>query len=98
MVTVSLICLSIVAVLCLIGALHPAYDDNLLQRIGMGCICLSSIALMEHVYRYGGASSACSLMAIGMLMFALGVVLKVLKFRRKPWPETVVDDRNEVHP
>lgn len=94
MATLSLISLAIVALLCAIGALHPAYEDNTLQRLGMGCICLSSIGLMDHVWKYGGVSFACSLMSLGLLLFALGVLIKVLKF--KALEKLPVD--NEVHP
>jgi len=94
MATLSLISLSIVALLCAIGALHQAYQDNTLQRVGMGCICMASIGLMDHVWRFGGVSFACSLMSLGLLMFALGVLVKVLKFNAL---EKLPAD-NEVHP
>lgn len=94
MATLSLISLAIVALLCAIGTLHPAYEDNTLQRVGMGCVCLSSVGLMDHVWRFGGVSFPCSLMALGLLLFSLGVLAKVLKF--KALEKLPVD--NEVHP
>ena len=80
---ISFVSLFITGVLCAVGALHPRFEDNTLQRVGMGCICLSSVALMDHIARYGGTSPACSLMSIGMLVYASGVVVKVAK-RQKP--------------
>lgn len=94
MATLSLISLCIVALLCAIGALHPAYQDNTLQRIGMGCVCLASVGLMDHVWRFGGVSFACALMSIGLLLFSIGVLIKVLKFKAL---EKLPAD-NEVHP
>lgn len=94
MATLSLISLAVVALLCAIGALHSAYQDNTLQRFGMGCVCLASVGLMDHVWRYGGVSFNCALMSIGLLMFSIGVLAKVIKFKAL---EKLPSD-NEVHP
>lgn len=77
--TVSLISLAMVALMCAVGALHPRFEDNTFQRIGMGCVCLSSVALFDHVSRYGGASPACTLMAVGLVMYGAGVAVKVAR-------------------
>lgn len=79
MQTISLFLLASIAVLCAVGALHPKFEDNTFQRVGMGCVCLSSIALFDHVSRYGGASPACTLMAGGLVVYGLGVAHKVAK-------------------
>lgn len=94
MAALSLLSLAIVATLCAIGALHSAYQDNTLQRIGMGCVCLASVGLMDHVWRFGGVSFACSLMSVGLLLFSIGVLIKVVKFKTL---EKLSSD-NEVHP
>lgn len=96
--TIALLCLAAVAVLCFIGAAHDGYDDNFLQRTGMGCICVACIALMYHVWERGSAPPSCALMAFGMLLFAIGVAAKVVKFSRPQWCDTEAQDRNEVHP
>lgn len=77
MQTISLLLLAALAVMCAVGALHPRFEDNTFQRIGMGCVCLSSVALFDHVQRYGGASPACTLMAGGLLVYGVGVARKV---------------------
>lgn len=94
MAALSLFSLAVVAIMCAIGALHPAYEDNTLQRVGMGCVCLSSVGLMDHVWRFGGVSLPCALMSIGLLLFSLGVLAKVIKFKAL---EALPTD-NEVHP
>jgi len=94
MATLSLFSLAVVALLCAIGALHSAYQDNTLQRIGMGCVCLASVGLMDHVWRFGGVSFNCALMSIGLLLFSIGVLDKVIKFNAL---EKLPHD-NEVHP
>lgn len=77
MQTLSLIFLGLLALMCAVGALHPRFEDNTFQRIGLGCVCLSSVALLDHVSRYGGASPACTLMAGGLLVYGVGVAHKV---------------------
>ncbi len=79
MQTLSLIFFAALAVLCAVGALHPRFEDNTFQRIGMGCVCLSSVALIDHVTRYGGTSPACTLMAGGLVVYGIGVARKVAK-------------------
>jgi hypothetical protein len=103
LITITIVALVLVAILCALGALHPAYDDSLAQRAGMACICLSSVALLHHVWSARQVLPACSLMSIGMLLFAVGVALKVVKFSRPPWHDTLIDLQSaqkdfEVHP
>lgn len=94
MATLSIICLALVALLCVVGALSPAYRDNLAQRVGLACVGLACLALLEHVWRLEWVTPACALLAVGLLAFALGTAAKVLKFRAlDPLPN---DD--EVHP
>lgn len=81
--TVSLIALVIVAALCAAGALSHAFDDNLLQRVGLAGIGLASVALADHVARDGAVTPACGLMSLGMLAYALGTASKVIKYRRR---------------
>lgn len=81
--TVSLIALVLVAALCAAGALSHAFDDNLLQRVGMAGIGLASVALADHVARVGAVTPACGLMSLGMLAYALGTASKVIRYRRR---------------
>jgi hypothetical protein len=82
MATISVFCLVVVAVLCAVGALHPHYNDNLLQRVGMGATCLSSLALADHVIKLDRVDPACLLLAGGLLSYSVGVALKVRKFAK----------------
>lgn len=92
--TATLICLSLVSVMCMAGALHPMYDDNLLQRIGMGCVGLACASFAEHVYKVKGTPFACFLLSVGLLAFAVGIAIKVYQHR----PRASAEDRTEVHP
>jgi predicted membrane channel-forming protein YqfA (hemolysin III family) len=82
MAIISVFCLVVVAVLCIIGALHPRYHDNLLQCIGMGATCLSSLVLAHHVIKLDRVDPACLLLAGGLLSYSIGVALKVRKFAK----------------
>lgn len=80
--TLSLIALVLVAALCAVGALSHAFDDNLLQRVGMAGVGLAAVALADHVWRVGSITPACGLMSIGMLAYAAGTASKVVQYRR----------------
>jgi len=77
--TLSIFCLAVVAAMCAIGALHPRFNDNLLQRVGMGAICLANIALAHHVMQLDRVDPSCLVLAGGMLAFAVGTAQKVCK-------------------
>lgn len=96
MAALSMICLGLVALLCVVGALSPHYPDNLLQRLGLASVGLSCVALVDHVWRLHWVTPACALLSVGMLAFALGTAAKVVKFRALELLSADVDD--EVHP
>lgn len=62
---------ALVALAC-IGVLHGAFNDNLLQRIGLSCIALGSIA--EAI---APGMNPRLLLVAGCLVYAVGVVIKV---------------------
>ena len=78
----SAFCLVVVAALCIIGALHQRYHDNIFQCLGMGATCLSSLALADHVIKLDRVDPACLLLAGGLLSYSVGVALKVRKFAK----------------
>lgn len=65
------ILIALVALAC-IGVLHSAFNDNLLQRVGLCCIALGSIA--EAITP--GINPRLLLVA-GLLVYAVGVFIKV---------------------
>lgn len=81
MAMLSIICLGLVALLCIVGALSPNYPDNLLQRLGLASVGLSCVALVEHVWRLHWVTPACALMSLGLLCYAVGTAAKVVHFR-----------------
>lgn len=95
MATLSMICLGLVALLCVVGALSPHYPDNLLQRLGLASVGLSCVALVEHVWRAQWVNPACALLAVGLLCFGLGTAAKVVHFRLL---DVLASDDDEVHP
>lgn len=62
---------ALVALAC-IGVLHRAFNDNLLQRIGLCCIALGSIA--EAI---APGTNPRLLLVAGCLVYAVGVTIKV---------------------
>lgn len=60
-----------VAVLCVLGILWCKFEDNLIQRIGLGCILIGSVS------EYFKPLQAVNLLQWGILVYACGVVWKI---------------------
>lgn len=79
--------ISVAAILavCVLGVLHPRYEDNLVQRAGMAVAALGALA--ELWWQYHGhfkPDAADVVFAGGVALFAIGTVLKkVLAPRRR---------------
>lgn len=76
-----LLALLVTSVVCLLGVLHPRYQDNLLQRLGMAVACLGAVAelwtTLEGVVRV----NAHIVSSVGVALFAVGTVLKKVRGR-----------------
>ena len=68
--------LGVIALACALGVLHPRYQDNILQRTGMGIACVGA----SSVVYLGGCNehsqNAQILFSIGVACFAAGTVWK----------------------
>lgn len=77
---VSLVSLLGVTALCVVGIFHRSYSDNTLQRWGMAGVALSMLSLIEHVIATESVSPSCAILSVSLLVFALGVAQKVVRF------------------
>jgi len=69
-----IIMVGIVGALCIVGAFHPAYEDNLAERIGMGCVGVYSCAQFLSLLKYPEELTAKEgLLYFGMFMFSVGI-------------------------
>lgn len=88
---VSMVSLGVLVTLCAIGTFHAWYDDNLWQRVGMGCI----------VVGYGSSLIAGEeyqpLAHVGEALFAVGVAWKVWQHRRVSKPPSPFPPQPERH-
>lgn len=73
--------LTIVAFICLLGVLHPRYEDNLLQRVGMACTCIGCMAQILILWRDHEGANALTVTMAGVSAFAIGTVWK--KWRQR---------------
>ncbi len=96
MVNVVMFCLSVVALLCAIGSFSPHYPDNLLQRLGMAGIGLSCGVLVDQVRHVGAINEGCALMSVGMLAYALGTAVKVVKHIPPACPASRVEQTGQT--
>lgn len=71
--------LATIAVLALVGVLHPEFSDNLLQRVGLSAACMgSTLSLLSD--------SSCperpvTILAVGVAVYAVGTAKNAIKFR-----------------
>lgn len=75
---VSVISLSIVAALCLIGVFHRAFRDNILQCIGMSGLCIACFGRIGAVWTTEFTAPSWMLVHLFMAIYAVGTALKVV--------------------
>ena len=75
---------SVVLVFCVIGAFDRHYDANLAQRLAMGVLSLWIVARIDYIRDYGWMLHE-PLLATGLACYAIGSVVKTLKWRHKSW-------------
>lgn len=68
--------LALVSVVCAIGVLHPRYNDNLMERVGMAATCLGGIGEISSTLRGLERLNAASLFVCGVAVFAIGSLWK----------------------
>lgn len=84
MKTLSILLMLSVSALCFWGCISPRYKDNLLQRIGMSVLGVAFAARAASVYDQGPElTPALVSIAVGILCFGAGVVVKVRKYSRR---------------
>lgn len=86
MYILSCICLSIVAIVCLIGCYSDDYPDNLMQRLGMAILGLGCVARVAAILVTQSVANDWFMVHGGMALFAGGTLAKVLarRVRRRP--------------
>ena len=79
---ISIVALSVVALLCLLGVFHPRYDDTLGQRIGMSVIAVWCILRIQVKLTDFDTEPVHMLLHLGMLSYALGTLRKILRAQK----------------
>jgi len=78
--------------LCFWGSVSEKYRDNWVQRLGMSVVGLACVVRIGHVVQDEVAKPQSVLLYAGILIFGLGILLKVRKHCRKP-PTIVGEQR-----
>ena len=79
---VSIVALSLVAFLCLLGVFHPRYDDTLGQRIGMSMIAIWCILRVQVKFTELDTEPVHLLLHIGLACYATGTALKIWRAQK----------------
>ncbi len=78
----SLVCLSIVAPLCICGVFCNAYRDNWLQFCGLWLIAAWAISRIEVIAERGYTDPLNLALHAGLAAYFVGTAIKVVKFSR----------------
>jgi hypothetical protein len=65
----------ITAFICMVGALHYSFDDNISQRLGMGGIAIACISM---AYNHSFTPHT-ALLTIGVSAYAIGTFCKLAR-------------------
>jgi hypothetical protein len=68
-------CCGVIATCCGLAALHPQFDDNLAQRLGLGGVALATTGIGAQ----GDWSAALVLVLLALAAYCLGTVFKFWK-------------------
>lgn len=97
---VSVVCLGITMVLCVVGTFSCRYDDNIFQRIGMAMLFIGCYPRLREAWETHYVTEGVWMAHIGLASFAVGTAFKVWKHRhenRPDLPELSRDEWRHVH-
>jgi ABC-type Mn2+/Zn2+ transport system permease subunit len=92
LVPLTIFCLCATILACVAGLFHARYRDNWPQTIGMFAVAVSCALKLEQVRLRGFVSGETALLAVGIALFAAGVVWKVWQHERNAPPPTLHRD------
>jgi hypothetical protein len=79
-----LVCVIVLAVLGIVGALHPAFDDTLIQRAGLALLTFGAAAEATSLIQSAAAApNARVLLVLGCAVYGVGCAIKTLHYRSK---------------
>lgn len=78
---ITIVSLWIVLLMCAAGVFSPVFDDNTLQRIGLGGVGVGVVPWL-----FEAPAELVVLLHVGMASYALGTALKVWKRRHHQPP------------
>ena len=79
----SIILLSLVGLLCLVGVFHPLYKDTLAERIGMSLVGVWCLARVGAKIDDPHTEPVHMMLHVGMAVFAVGMAWAKFKARHK---------------
>jgi hypothetical protein len=75
----SIVALSWLALLCLLGVFHDAFEDNLLQRVGMAGLALWSVSRVWEKLQTWDTPAIHMVLHVALALYATGTALKVAR-------------------
>lgn len=79
---ISIVALSLVAVLCVVGVFHSRFDDTLGQRLGMSLIGIWCILRVQTKLSTMDTEPVHLMLHVGLACYATGTALKIWRAQR----------------
>lgn len=80
---ISIVALAVTGALCTWGVFSGAYDDTLLQRVGMSCLALWCWARLPIKLETLETEPVHLVLHVGLAVYAVGTALKLRKLERE---------------
>jgi len=74
---ISIISLAIVVAICALGLYHRAFNDNLLQCLGMSGLVLFCISRIRWIWAFGVDDPSWTGLHASIALYAIGTLVKV---------------------
>lgn len=96
--TISIVCLFLTGVLCVVGVFHPLYKDTLGERIGMSLIGIWCMARVPVKLVDLDTEPVHMLLHVGMAVFACGMAVAKYRARHRIQPSRGNHDQPRLQP
>lgn len=78
--------LAIISLLSLVAVLHNSFNDNLVQRIGLTMVCLSTMVTLWQAFNCLDFYASKTLFTYGIAVYAIGTAYKCWYFNKQVRP------------
>ena len=85
MLALQLLPFVLVAIIAAVAVLNREFNDSLMQRIGLACMCFGAcISIVHMINDSKQTGEACTVLINGLAIYGVATVLKFRRMHRPP--------------